>query len=601
MDTILPVEPARLTSIWANGKYLGSTHPSGGVLTEPMGTRVVGTPRDVRPATGTTLRCRGWRQEGLLRLLENTIANGERPRDLVIYGGSAQAVRNWDCFEVVVESLLDLGDEETLVMQSGKPVARFRTREDGPRVLTSTSQLVPRWATWEVFHRLRAQGLMMYGQYTAGAWQYIGRQGILQSTYETLAECARQNFDGTLAGRVVLSAGLGAMGSAQPVAIAFLGGVAVVVEVDDAKIGRGLAEGFLDVLARDEAEAMRVAREAAADRRPLSIGILGNAAEVLPALLEAGFAPDVVTDQTSAHDAREGYIPAGCSMEEAAALRRSDPDRYEEEALRSIRRHCEAMLGFQDRGSVVFEYGNAIREQAVRAGLDRAFDLQGFVRLYIRPNFCVGRGPCRWIALSGDPADIEAIDRAILTEFVDDPSITSWIEIAMKHVPHQGLPARTSWFAYAQRLRFATMVNRMVADGSLSAPVALSRDHLDAGSVAQPTRETEGMQDGSDPVADWPVLNALLNTAAGADLVALHQGGGSGMGGSISAGVTVVIDGTEATQARLERVLRTDPGLGVIRHADAGYEASLQALEESDLVAPMIARGRTGRRNGEGA
>lgn len=544
----------------------------------------------VRPATGTGLRCRGWRQEALLRLLENTIANGERPEELIIYGGIAQAVRDWDCFEVVVETLKDLHDDETLVMQSGKPVARFRTTEDGPRVLVSTAQLVPRWATWEVFHDLRARGLLMYGQYTAGAWQYIGRQGILQSTYETLAECARQSFDGSLQGRVVLTAGLGAMGSAQPPAVEFLGGVTIVCEVDPAKMDRALAAGALRTATRDPAEAVALARGAAEAGEAASFGVLGNASDLLPALFEQGLRPDVVTDQTAAHDLRFGYIPSGCTVEQAAALRARDPERLEAEALASIRRHMETILRFQAAGAVAFEYGNAIREQAVKAGVDHAFDVEGFVPLYIRPKFCVGRGPCRWMGLSGDPADIRRIDEAILREFADVDSITSWIRIAMDRVPHQGMPARTSWFDYEERRRFASMVNAMVREGALIAPVAMSRDHLDAGSVAQPTRETEGMRDGSDPVADWPVLNALLNTAAGADLVALHQGGGSGMGGSISAGMTVVLDGTEATDARIERVFRTDPGLGVVRHADAGYESSVRAVREASIRAPMLER-----------
>lgn len=522
--------------------------------------------------------------------MENTIANGERPRELVIYGGTAQAVRNWDCFDAVVASLTDLGPDETLVMQSGKPVARFRTTEQAPRVLTSTSQLVPRWATWDVFHDLKERGLIMYGQYTAGAWQYIGRQGILQSTYETLAECARQNFDGTLEGRVVLSAGLGAMGSAQPLAVEFLGGVALICEVDERKIRATIDAGYMSAEARTVDSAIELVEGARKARRPLAVGLLGNAADVLPELARKGFQADVVTDQTSAHDARYGYVPSGFTVEDAAALRERDPARHEQEALRSIAQHVEAMLRFQDAGSIVFEYGNAIREQAARAGLSTASQLSGFVPLFIRPNFCVGRGPCRWMAVSGDPADIRALDEAVLQEFADDPSITSWIRIAMDRVPHQGLPARTSWFAYAQRLRFASLVNRLVAEGTVSAPVAMSRDHLDAGSVAQPTRETENMLDGSDPIADWPVLNALLNTAAGADLVALHQGGGSGMGGSISAGMTVVIDGTDATQERIERIFRVDPGIGVIRHADAGYAAAVQAVRENGLVAPMIAR-----------
>lgn len=533
-------------------------------------------------------------------MLENTVANGERPQDLVIYGGTAQAARNWDCFEAIVRCLRRLDDDETMLVQSGKPVATFRTTPNSPRVLTSTAQLVPRWATWDVFHALQGRGLTMYGQYTAGAWQYIGRQGILQSTFETLAECARQHFGGTLMGRTVLTSGLGAMGSAQPLAVEFLGGAVVVCEVDEAKISRTREAGYLKHAAEGADEALRIVNDEAAHHRPTSVALHANAALALPALHDLGFRPDVVTDQTSAHDARDGYVPAGRSMREALELRRRDPEAYEREALASIAVHVQSMLRYQETGSIVFEYGNAIREQAARGGLVEAFGFSGFVPLFIRPNFCVGRGPCRWIALSGDPTDIDLIDQAVLGEFAEDRSVTNWIDIARRRVPHQGLPARTSWFGFAQRLRFATMVNRMVADGSLSAPVALSRDHLDAGSVAQPTRETEDMLDGSDAVADWPVLNALLNVAAGADLVALHQGGGSGMGGSISAGMTVIIDGTEGTQERLERLLRTDPGIGVIRHADAGYPSSVEAVRTFGLDAPMISDSPDGDRDGRG-
>jgi urocanate hydratase len=577
-------DPALLTHAHLGVKYW--IHESE-ALAEGAGV-TVGAARTVRPATGPALRCRGWRQEGLLRMLENTVAIGERPADLVIYGGAAQAARNWDCYDAIVATLRDLGDDETLLMQSGKPVARFRTTPDSPRVLTSSSQLVPRWATWDVFHDLQARGLMMYGQYTAGAWQYIGRQGILQSTYETLAECARRHFGGTLRHRTVLTAGLGAMGSAQPLAVEFLGGVSLICEVDQAKVRKSLDAGYLRTATADTGEAVRLVNAAAADGKALSVALHANAAEALPALLEMGLRPDIVTDQTAAHDALDGYIPAGYTVGEAAALRGRDPDRYQREALASIRTHLSAMLAYQDTGSVVFEYGNAIREQASRAGHDGAFGFSGFVPLYIRPNLCVGRGACRWLALSGDPADIETIDRAMLERFAGDASVTDWIGIAMARVPHQGLPARTSWLDGRQRLEFATMVNGLVAAGVLAAPVAMSRDHLDAGSVAQPTRETENMLDGSDAVADWPVLNALVNTAAGGDLVALHQGGGSGMGGSISAGLTIIIDGTDRTQARLDRVLRTDPGLGVIRHADAGYPASLAAVAENGLAAPML-------------
>jgi urocanate hydratase len=557
-------------------------------------TVVAGQPRVVHAATGARLRCRGWRQEGLLRMLENTVQNGEAPEELTIYGGTGQAARNWRCFEVIVESLQDLEDDETLVIQSGKPVARFRTHDDAPRVLTANTHLVGRWANWETFHELKRRGLIMFGQYTAGAWEYIGQQGVLQSTYETLAECARQHFDGSLRGRLVLTAGLGAMGGAQPLAVTFLDGVALVVEVDEEHADRRLASGYLEHKAHSLDEALRLCNEALAAGRPRSVGLVANAADVLPKLVQRGLRPDVVTDQTAAHDARFGYVPAGYTLAEVASMRDREPEQVERDALDSIARHVRAMVEFQAAGAVVFEYGNAIREQAQRAGYDDAFAFQGFIPLFIRPNFCVARGPVRWIALSGDPADLTAIDDAVLARFGDDPAVANWITIAKERVPLQGLPARTSWLDLDQRWQFGTMVNEMVASGQLCAPVAMTRDHLDAGSVAQPTRETENMADGSDPVADWPVLNALLNCAGGADLVALHQGGGSGMGGSISAGFTLVIDGTDATQRRIDRVLRTDPGIGVIRHADAGYVASVEMVRERGVRAPMLEAERAG-------
>lgn len=544
--------------------------------------------REVRAARGPSLRCHSWPQEALLRLLENTLENAERPDELIVYGGTGQAARNWECFDRIVECLRELDDDQTLVIQSGKPVAVFPTSAASPRVVVANTHLVGQWATWETFYSLKDRGLIMYGQYTAGDWQYIGQQGVLQSTYETLAACSRESFGGSLAGRLVLTSGLGAMGGAQPLAITLLGGVALVCEVDAERAERRMAGGYLEQVAPDVDAALDLAREAVAESVPRSIGIIGNAAEVLPELLRRGLRPDAVTDQTSAHDLRFGYIPHGVSLSEAAALRASDPSEYERAALASIRAHVQAMLGFLEQGSVVFEYGNAIRQQAERAGLTDAFKIGGFVQLFVRPSFCIGRGPCRWICLSGDVADLHAIDTAMLDAFAGDESVTSWIKIAMDNVPVQGLPARTAWLDYRQRVVFGTLVNRLVADGTVSAPVAMTRDHLDSGSVAQPTRETEGMLDGTDAVADWPILNALLNASGGADLVALHQGAGSGMGGSISAGVTLVMDGTAEAQAKLERVLRTDPGIGVIRHADAGYELAREMLRETDLVAPML-------------
>jgi urocanate hydratase len=542
----------------------------------------------VRAQRGARLRCRGWRQEGILRMLENTLENGERPQDLIIYAATGKAARNWDCYHAIVAALKDLHDDETLVIQSGKPVARFRTSPEAPRVLTANTHLVGRYANWETFYSLEERGLISYGQYTAGAWQYIGQQGVVQTTYETFAAAARKHYTGDLRGRLVVSAGLGGMGGAQPLAIKLLGGVALIIEVDEAKADRRIEGGYLDRKTHSLREALAAVEQAVAALAPLSIGLIGNAAEVLPEILAAGVVPDLLTDQTSAHDVRDGYVAAGMSLAEAQQLRQRDPTAYEKRSLASMRQHVEAMVAAQDAGAIVFEYGNAIRYHAELAGYERANDFPGFVKEFIRPSFCIGRGPCRWVALSGDPQDIRTIDEAILVEFADDPSATGWISVAMENVPHQGLPARSSWFAYGQRLRFGLMVNELVRTGKLTGPIAMSRDHLDSGAVTQPTRETEGMLDGSDAIADWPILNALLNASGGADLVALHQGAGSGMGGSISAGVTLVIDGTDACARKLERVLRTDSGIGVIRHADAGYEESKRVIEASDLVVPPV-------------
>jgi urocanate hydratase len=547
----------------------------------------VSAPRGVRAARGLDVRCRGWRQEALLRLLENVLEVGERPEDLVVYAATARAVRNWDCYDATVAALRDLREDETLVMQSGKPVGVFRSTAESPLVVMANANLVGRWATDDCFRELDARGLIMYGGYTAGDWQYIGQQGVLQTTYETLAACAREGFGGSLASRVFLSSGLGAMGGAQPLAAKLLGAAALIVEVDEARADRRLRDGYLDATTHDVEAAVRQLRAARERGEAASLALIGNAASVLPRLRELGLRPDVVTDQTSAHDALYGYVPDGVAVTDAVALRSADPAGYQQRAMQSMARQVETMVGFQDDGAVVFEYGNAIREQALRAGYARANAFDGFVKRFVRPMFCLGRGPCRWIALSGDPADIEAIDLALLREFGDDPVIAGWIDRAMQSVPHQGLPARTSWFSYAQRLQFGLLANRMVAEGAVSAPLAMTRDHMDCGAVAQPTRETEGMPDGSDPIADWPLLNALLNAGGGADLVAIHQGAGSGMGGSISAGVTLVIDGTEACRAKLERVLRTDPGIGVLRHADAGLARALETVDGSDLVMPM--------------
>ncbi len=544
--------------------------------------------RTVSAARGTSIRCKGWRQEGILRMLENTVENAENPDELIIYAASGKAARSWLAFDRLVASLKSLEEDETLVVQSGKPVAVFRTRRESPRVLIANAHLVPKWATWEVFRKLQALGLTMYGQYTAGMWAYIGTQGILQLTYETLNACGRRHFGGTLRGRLVVTAGLGAMGGAQPLAITLNGGVALVVEVDERRIDRRMKLGYCDsrLTSLDEAlEAVEIARRQGQAR---SVALLGNAADVLPELVRRGVRPDAVTDQTSAHDLLDGYIPAGYTVAEAEELRRRDPETYIQASLASIRKHVEAMLAFHRGGAVVFEYGNNIREQAQKAGVEGAFAFQGFIPLFIRPEFCIGRGPVRWVTLSGDPEDLRRIDEAIVQEFPGDASLVNWIRMAPTRVPPQGLPARTSWLAYGDRVRFGLMVNRMVGAGLLRAPVAMTRDHLDCGSVAQPTRETENMKDGSDAVADWPLLNALLNTAAGADLVAIHQGGGSGMGGSISAGATLIIDGTGEAEEKIRRVLEVDPGIGVVRHADAGYEESLAVVRRTGIRMPML-------------
>ncbi|HEX2195753.1 MAG TPA: urocanate hydratase [Actinomycetota bacterium] len=544
-----------------------------------------------RAPRGTEISCRGWPQEAALRMLVNNLDPevAERPEDLVVYGGYGRAARSVAAFDAIVRELRRLGDDETLLVQSGKPVAVFRTHSRAPRVLISNSMLVPAGATWDEFHRLEAMGLTMYGQMTAGSWIYIGTQGILQGTYETLAELATRSFAGTLAGRIVLTAGLGGMGGAQPLAVTMNDGVALCVEVDPARIERRLETRYVDRSTADVAEARRWAEAARAEGRAESIALLGNAAEVLPALLADGFAPDVVTDQTSAHDLLDGYVPAGLSLDDAAELRRSDPDTYVKRSLESVAAHVEAWLGFQEKGAVCVEYGNNIRNQARTAGVERAFDIPGFVEAYVRPLFCEGKGPFRWAALSGDPADIAATDEAILDLFPEDHRLHRWIRMASERVAFQGLPARICWLGYGERARAGLAFNELVRSGRVSAPIVIGRDHLDAGSVASPYRETEGMVDGSDAIADWPILNALLNTAAGAHWVSVHHGGGVGIGYSIHAGMVVVADGTDDAAERLERVLDTDPGMGVVRHVDAGYGRAIDVAGERDVHVPMEA------------
>ena len=549
----------------------------------------VGKPpaRPVKATRGRKLSCKGWRQEAILRMLQNNLENAEKPDELIVYGGTGRAARNWDCFRAIVRELRRLGDDETLLIQSGKPVGVFRTRKDSPRVLIANSNLVPAWSTWEHFRKLEDRGLMMYGQMTAGSWCYIGTQGIIQGTYETFAAAARKHFGGTLKGRLVLSGGLGGMGGAQPLAITMNGGVALVVEVDRRRIQRRLERKFCDVMVESLDDAVKLARDAREKGKALSIALLGNAAETHPELLKRGVVPDLVTDQTSAHDALVGYVPAGLSVEDAAALRMKAPGEYLRRSYESMAAQVRAMLGMQKAGSVVFDYGNNLRGQALHAGVKEAFDYPGFVLAYIRPMFCEGRGPFRWIALSGDPQDIIKTDRVVVREFSKNRSLVRWIELAEKHVPFEGLPARVCWLGFGERARFATLINRMVRRGELSGPIAITRDHLDCGSVASPNRETEGMKDGTDTVADWPLLNALLNCAAGADSVHIHNGGGVGIGLSTHAGMVVVADGTKDAEQRIQRVFATDPGMGIVRHCDAGYDQARRNARKHNIRIPM--------------
>ena len=511
----------------------------------------------------------------------------ERPDDLVVYGGTGRAARSWEAFDAIVASLRELGDDETLLIQSGKPVGVFRTHEWSPRVLLANANLVPDWATWEEFRELEGLGLTMYGQMTAGSWIYIGSQGIVQGTYECFAEIARRRFDGSLAGTVTLTAGLGGMGGAQPLAVTMNGGVALCVEVDPERIRRRLETRYLDELADDLDDAIARCRAARSERRALSVGLCGNAADVLPELRRASFEVDIVTDQTSAHDPLNGYVPNLMSPAEANELRDEDPDEYVRRARAACAAHCAAMVGFMDDGAEVFDYGNSLRAEALLGGFERAFAYPGFVPAYIRPLFCEGKGPFRWVALSGDEADIAATDRAVLEEIPDDPGLERWMRLAGERIAFQGLPARICWAGYGERRRLGLRFNEMVRSGELSAPVVIGRDHLDSGSVASPYRETEGMADGSDAIADWPLLNALLNTAAGASWVSLHHGGGVGIGRSIHAGMVCVADGSELAAEKLERVLTCDPGTGVMRHADAGYERAREVASERGVRIPM--------------
>jgi urocanate hydratase len=550
------------------------------------------TPGDIRAPRGRDLQCKGWAQEAALRMLCNNLDNevGEDPANLVVYGGRGKAARDWESFHTIVDTLRELRDDETLLVQSGKPVAIFPTHPGAPRVLIANSLLVPAWATWEHFWELESKGLMMYGQMTAGSWMYIGTQGILQGTFETFAACARQEFQGSLRGRLVLTGGLGGMGGAQPLSVTMNEGVVIAVEVDPARIRKRLETRYLDVMVDDVDEAVRQATAAKRAGRPLSIGLCGNAADVFPLLCARGLDVDVVTDQTSAHDPLNGYVPRGLDVAAAAELRRRDPAGYVERAYASMAVHVEAMVGFKRAGAAVFDYGNNIRGQAAKAGYPDAFAFPGFVPAYIRPLFCEGYGPFRWVALSGDAKDIAATDDLVLELFPANSSLARWIALARERVQFQGLPARICWLKYGERARFGERLNDLVARGRVSAPVVIGRDHLDSGSVASPYRETEAMRDGSDAVADWPILNALLNAVNGAAWVSVHHGGGVGMGLSIHAGLAVVVDGTEEAARKAVRCLTGDPGMGIARHADAGYPLAIEAARRDGVRIPMRPR-----------
>jgi urocanate hydratase len=548
-------------------------------------------PREpIRAPRGNLLSCKGWQQEAALRMLMNNLDPevAEKPEDLIVYGGTGKAARNWASFDALVQSLRGLENDETLLVQSGKPVGTFRTYTAAPRVLISNAMLVPKWATWDEFRRLEALGLTMYGQMTAGSWIYIGSQGILQGTYETLAACAGRHFQGTLAGRFVLTAGLGGMGGAQPLAAAMNGAAILVAEVDRQRIERRLHTRYLDRMTGDLEEALAMVRAAKEERRPLAVGLLGNAADVVPRIAYSDFLPDVVTDQTSAHDPLDGYVPAGMPYEAALDLRRRDPRQYLERSRASIVRHVRGLLELRRKGAVVFDYGNNIRGEAFEQGVSDAFDIPGFVPEYIRPLFCDGKGPFRWVALSGDPADIERTDQAVLETFPENQALCNWIRQAGRRVAYQGLPARICWLGYGERARMGRIFNSLVSQGEVKAPIVIGRDHLDCGSVASPNRETEKMRDGSDAIADWPILNALLNAVGGASWVSVHHGGGVGIGLSIHAGMVVVCDGTAEADQRLGRVLTYDPGMGIVRHADAGYERAIVNARRHSLNIPGL-------------
>ncbi len=546
--------------------------------------------RAIKAKKGLEIECKGWEQEAVLRMLYNNLDPevAEHPEKLVVYGGIGKAARNWESFDAIVDTLRRLENDETMLVQSGKPVAVFKTHEEAPRVLLSNSVLVPKWANWEHFHELDKKGLMMYGQMTAGSWIYIGSQGIVQGTYETFAECANQHFGGSLEGTITLTAGLGGMGGAQPLAVTMNGGVAFCVDVDPSRIEKRIETRYCDVMTDSLDEALEKAEEAKKAGKPLSIGLVGNAAEIHHEILNRGFKIDIVTDQTSAHDPLNGYVPEGYSLEEADKLRESDPKKYVELSSASMKKHVEAMLLFQKNGAVAFDYGNNIRQVAFDEGLENAFDFPGFVPAYIRPLFCEGKGPFRFAALSGDPKDIERADELMRELFPEDEKLMRWLDMASEKIAFQGLPSRIAWLGYGERAKMGLALNELVRKGEISAPIVIGRDHLDSGSVASPNRETESMKDGSDAVGDWAILNALVNTAAGGSWISVHHGGGVGMGYSLHAGMVVVADGSERADRRLGRVLTTDPGMGVARHADAGYDIAIDTAKERNVDIPML-------------
>ncbi|HLH02005.1 MAG TPA: urocanate hydratase [Bryobacteraceae bacterium] len=552
----------------------------------PITASVVKAPR------GIERTCKGWLQEAALRMLMNNLDPevAEKPDELVVYGGTGRAARSWECFDAIVRSLRSLENDETLLVQSGKPVGIFRTHKDAPRVLIANSNLVGDWSNWEHFHELERLGLIMYGQMTAGSWIYIGSQGIVQGTYETFAAAGRKHFGGALAGRFIVSGGMGGMGGAQPLAATMNGACFLGIDVDRKRIEKRLETGYCDELAADLDDALHRIEAARRQKRGLSVGLVGNCADLIPELARRGVVPDIVTDQTSAHDPLNGYVPNALSLEEAFALRRSDPGEYVRRSMSAMAQHVEGMLALKRAGAVAFDYGNNIRKHAALAGANDAFEIPGFVPEYIRPMFCEGRGPFRWVALSGDPADIHRTDQLIRELFPENRDLLRWIDLAQARIHFQGLPARICWLGYGERARFGLALNALVRSGELKGPIVIGRDHLDTGSVASPYRETEGMRDGSDAIADWPLLNALVNTAAGASWVSIHNGGGVGIGYSLHAGMVVVADGSEEADRRLERVLTTDPGTGIMRHADAGYEEAVRVARRDDVKIPMLRR-----------